>query len=60
MLIAAAATTATVAAPSKGRAQGRDSVGPATTQSSPTSKISFTVNGQARSLEQALAELYES
>src|SRR5258708_28531579 len=49
MLIAAAATTVTVATPTRGSAQPANGAAPTTAQPS-ASKVSFTVNGQVRSL----------
>jgi xanthine dehydrogenase YagT iron-sulfur-binding subunit len=52
VLIAAAATTAAVTAPSMSRAQeSRAQDAGAAAPASPTSKVSITVNGQARSLD---------
>jgi xanthine dehydrogenase YagT iron-sulfur-binding subunit len=50
MLIGAAATTVTAATPTRGSAQPANGAAPTTVQPSSTSKVSFTVNGQVRSL----------
>jgi xanthine dehydrogenase YagT iron-sulfur-binding subunit len=51
MLIGAAATSVTAAAPMRGSAQSADGASPAKTQVNATSKVSMTVNGQVRSLD---------
>jgi len=51
MLIGAAATSVTAAAPTRGSAQSADGASPAKTQINATSKVSMTVNGQVRSLD---------
>ena len=51
MLIGAAATSVTAAAPTRGSAQSADGASPAKTQVNATSKVSITVNGQVRSLD---------
>ena len=51
MLIGAAATSVSAAAPTRGSAQSADGASPAKTQVNATSKVSITVNGQVRSLD---------
>src|SRR3977135_1898744 len=51
MLIGAAATSVTAATPTRGSAQSPNGAAPVKMQSSATSRISFTVNGQVRSLD---------